>query len=108
MECKVERDAILLGFGHGFLKIAEQIVRAAKEMRKEIHAEHNIDFPRIHIVDHDLDAENNNVPLPENEFIIRIHGDEKVRCQCEEIRADQLIAELKKVILENIAQFAPM
>lgn len=105
MQDKTNHDAILLGFGHGFLGIAEQIVAAAKEMRKEIKTEHDIDFPRIHIIDHDYDSAMNNLPLKENEFIIKIYGVEKVRCQGDGVQVSDLIKELKRVILENLKEF---
>jgi hypothetical protein len=103
---KREHDAILLGFGHGFLCHSEKIVSAAKQLRKEINAVNGVDFPAIHIVDHDYDSERNNVRLRENEFIIKVYGEEKVRCQCDDLQPDQMIDALKRVILENITQFS--
>ncbi len=105
MQGKVNHDAILLGFGHGYLSISERIVFEAKKMRKEINSINGMDFPRIHIVDHDYDSEKNIVHLKENEFVIKVYGIEKVRCQCDDIQSNNIIRELKKVILENITQF---
>lgn len=104
MQGKIKHDPILLGFGHGYLSIAENIVLEVKQMRKEIQSIHGLDFPIVHIVDHDYDSEGKNVRLKENEFIIKIHGVGKVRWQCDKIQSNHMIRELKKVILENITQ----
>ncbi len=92
----MNHDAILVGFGHGYLNIAERIVSEAKQLRREINSTHGLDFPRIHIIDHDYDSERNNVQLEENEFVIKVYGAEKVRCQCDEMQSNKIIKELKK------------
>jgi type III secretory pathway component EscV len=94
----------MLGFGHGYLGIAEDIINNIKQMRKELYEKRGIEFPKIHIVDHDYDAEKNIESLQQNEFVIRIFGEEKVRAKCDIIQFDTIINKLREVIIENVNQ----
>lgn len=105
MQEKAIHDEIMLGFGFGYLSICDSIITGIKEIRQEIKLNKNIDIPQVHIVDHDYDSEKNKVLLDNNEFIIKIYGEEKARFHCDNIQSSVVIKELKKVFLDNIAQF---
>jgi hypothetical protein len=55
-----------------------------------------------------LDSEGNIVPLEHNEIVIRIKGEEKVRCKIKkadvESMVTNMVTQLKNVILNNNIQ----
>jgi len=98
-------DEIMLGFGHGYLSVMDSIISEVKQMRNEIISITGLNYPAVHIIDHDYDYERNIVLLEPNEFIIRINYIEKIRRKCDDILINTIIEDFKKVILENISLF---
>lgn len=110
MQESIKNDEIILGIGHGHLNYAESIISGVKQMRCDINLATGRDFPRIHILDHDLDSEGNIVWLQQNEIIIRFKGKEKLRYQYDNIQSDviagNIVEKLKKIILDNIYELS--
>ena len=104
MQDKRTQDPIMLGFGFGYLGICDSIVSRIKQMREKIKEDRGIDIPLVHIVDHDYDAEKNIIWLNENEYIIRVFGEEKERCLCDDIQSNNIVEDFKKVIYENFTR----
>lgn len=107
MQEQIKDDEIILGVGHGYLNYAEDIISAVKHMRSDINSSIGRDFPRVHILDHDLDSEGKTVWLKQTEYIIRIKGVEKARNQYDEIQSNaiviDIVTKLKNLILDNIS-----
>lgn len=110
MHESTKNDEIILGIGHGYLNYAESIMSGVKQMRSDINLATGRDFPRIHILDHDLDSEGNIVWLQQNEIIIRFKGKEKLRYQYDNIQSDviagNIVEKLKKIILDSISELS--
>lgn len=93
---------VLLGFGHDFLQYAEQIAIDVKNLRLNHFPQFGIHISKIHIVDHDIeDSDGKFDLLKKNEYVIYIHGEEKVRKSCEPEKYDNIIDALKLSIEEN-------
>lgn len=103
-------DAVLLGIGHGYLEISQDLINNIVKMRMGLIEDMNCSIPQIHIVDHDLYAcentvlleQNEYIGLEQNEYIIRVFGVEMERKILDNVTENRIVDSLKEIIVKNI------